>query len=77
LIDIPVEIDEETATRPMVRVPELDAAARRGDFTEVELSYSMAQAVNEACRCLRCDVGRRPEDALQDTDMQPAGVQHG
>ncbi|HHW07343.1 MAG TPA: hypothetical protein GXX34_07405, partial [Clostridia bacterium] len=28
---------------------------RLGGFAEVELGYTEEQAVQEACRCLRCD----------------------
>jgi len=76
-IDIPAEVDEDIISRPMTRVPELDAAARRGDFSEVELTYTLAEAVAEACRCLRCDFYSDWHGTDRDEDMQPASGQHG
>jgi NADH-quinone oxidoreductase subunit F len=54
-IEIPFVIDEETEERPQAGMPELGAAERRQSFVEVELGYSRAEAIKEACRCLRCD----------------------
>ncbi|MRR35299.1 FAD-binding protein, partial [bacterium] len=53
-IEIPFEVDEVIET-PKAAMPELKAAKRIADFTEVELGYSKAVAIKEACRCLRCD----------------------
>jgi len=55
-IDIPFEIDEETEECPQAVMPEMDAVERRSTFDEVELGFSLEQAVEEAKRCLRCDV---------------------
>ena len=55
-IEIPFEIDEETEEQPQAKMPELDSAKRRTNFSEVELGFSPEIAVEEAKRCLRCDV---------------------
>lgn len=54
-IDIPFEIDEELEEQPQEKMPELDPAQRIVGFAEVELGYSIEQAIKEATRCLRCD----------------------
>jgi pyruvate/2-oxoglutarate dehydrogenase complex dihydrolipoamide dehydrogenase (E3) component len=53
----PVElgIDEATSLeRP--KIPSLTVDKRTGSFQEVELGFSKEQAINEAKRCLRCDL---------------------
>jgi len=55
-IEIPLEIDEETEEQPQAKMPELDNTERRSTFDEVELGYTLETAVEEAKRCLRCDV---------------------
>ena len=35
---------------------ELHAAERKQSFIEVELGFTLEEAVKEATRCLRCDV---------------------
>ncbi len=37
-------------------MPELHGADRKQSFIEVELGFTMEEAVKEATRCLRCDV---------------------
>jgi len=54
-IDIPLIIDEESAEAPQTPMPELDGATRTLSFAEVELGFSIDDAVKEATRCLRCD----------------------
>jgi NADH-quinone oxidoreductase subunit F len=54
-IDIPLTIDEESAEAPQMKMPELDARARKLSFVEVELGFTREDAVQEAIRCLRCD----------------------
>jgi NADH-quinone oxidoreductase subunit F len=52
-----VEISIEEATeleRP--KIPCISVEQRRGSFKEVELGFTKEQAVNEAKRCLRCDL---------------------
>jgi NADH-quinone oxidoreductase subunit F len=36
-------------------MPEMSASRRKKNFAEVELGFKKADAVKEACRCLRCD----------------------
>ncbi|MBN2489909.1 MAG: FAD-dependent oxidoreductase [Planctomycetes bacterium] len=48
------------ADRRRVPAPALDPAERRAGFAEVEQRYTDAQAVEEACRCLDCDLERDP-----------------
>jgi len=55
-IEIPFEIDEDSEERPQAAMPELDSQARRSNFDEVELGFSLEAAIEEAKRCLRCDV---------------------
>ena len=54
-IDIPLIIDEEGEEAPQGKMPELHGAERKISFVEVELGFSMENAVKEAARCLRCD----------------------
>jgi NADH-quinone oxidoreductase subunit F len=54
-IDVPLVIDEETIEAPQTAMPEMSAARRKKSFAEVELGFKKADAVKEACRCLRCD----------------------
>jgi NADH-quinone oxidoreductase subunit F len=54
-IDVPLVIDEETIEAPQLAMPEMSAARRKKSFAEVELGFKKADAVKEACRCLRCD----------------------
>ncbi|MFA5179921.1 MAG: FAD-dependent oxidoreductase [Syntrophales bacterium] len=54
-IDIPLIIDEEGEEAPQGKMPELHGAERKTSFVEVELGFSMEDAVKEAARCLRCD----------------------
>lgn len=55
-IDIPFEIDEDSEERPQAKMPEMDSIERRTNFDEVELGYVLEEAIEEAKRCLRCDV---------------------
>ncbi len=54
-IDIPLIIDEEGEEAPQGKMPELHGPERKTSFVEVELGFSMEDAVKEAARCLRCD----------------------
>ena len=54
-IAIPFEIDEESVEQPQAAMPELEAVLRKINFDEVELGYSIEEAIKEAARCLRCD----------------------
>jgi NADPH-dependent glutamate synthase beta subunit-like oxidoreductase len=55
-IQIPYEIDAEVKERPQAAMPEVSPAARKKDFREVEMGYTLETAQAEARRCLRCDV---------------------
>lgn len=48
--------EEGFAYKQRVEMPMLPVEKRRGNFTEVELGFSEEQAVEEAKRCLRCDL---------------------
>ncbi|HAJ26239.1 MAG TPA: hydrogenase, partial [Syntrophus sp. (in: bacteria)] len=54
-IDIPLIIDEEGEEAPQGKMRELHGPERKTSFVEVELGFSMEEAVKEAARCLRCD----------------------
>ncbi len=54
-IEIPFIIDEEAVEAPQARMPELHGPDRKRNFKEVELGYLRDIAIQEACRCLRCD----------------------
>ncbi|MEQ8160268.1 MAG: FAD-dependent oxidoreductase, partial [Smithellaceae bacterium] len=55
IIDVPLVIDEESIEAPQMAMPEMEAALRKASFAEVELGFSVEDAIKEACRCLRCD----------------------
>jgi NADH-quinone oxidoreductase subunit F len=48
--------EDELVTADRVEIPELDAASRHHNHSEVELSLSAGDATREARRCLRCDL---------------------
>jgi NADH-quinone oxidoreductase subunit F len=54
-IEIPFIIDEETVEAPQAKMPEMHGPERKRNFKEVELGYLREVAIQEACRCLRCD----------------------
>ncbi|MEX1313105.1 MAG: hypothetical protein AB1Z38_02950, partial [Desulfotignum sp.] len=56
LIEIPFEVDEEIVEQPRAKIGELAPALRCNGFEEVELGYDRDTAMNEARRCIRCDV---------------------
>ena len=51
-----IEFDEEQEERRRVQVPMRPAPQRRADFEQAEMGYSEELAVEEAGRCLRCDL---------------------
>ncbi len=55
-IEIPPLIEEETLEMQRVPVREAEVSLRTKDFQEVELGYSMEDALKEARRCVRCDI---------------------
>jgi len=54
-IVIPLIIDEEGEEAPQGKMPELHGPERKASFVEVEIGFSMEDALKEAARCLRCD----------------------
>ncbi|MBP1707711.1 MAG: hydrogenase, partial [Chloroflexi bacterium] len=50
---------EETGEKPRPVMPELSPKRRKTSFKQVELGYSTEKAVEEAKRCLRCDLEER------------------
>jgi NADH-quinone oxidoreductase subunit F len=55
-IVIPFVLDEENPETPQTKMPELHGKDRKQSFVEVELGFTIEEAVKEATRCLRCDV---------------------
>jgi NADH-quinone oxidoreductase subunit F len=55
-IEIPMVAEEETKETPRVCIPELACLERIKGFREVELGLSKQEALEEASRCLRCDI---------------------
>jgi NADH-quinone oxidoreductase subunit F len=55
VIAIPFEVDEDPEEQPQASMPELNPSERKSDYREVELGYSVEEALAEAQRCLRCD----------------------
>jgi NADPH-dependent glutamate synthase beta subunit-like oxidoreductase len=55
-IVIPFVLDEENPEAPQTKMPELHGLERKQSFIEVELGFTMEEAIQEATRCLRCDV---------------------
>jgi NADH-quinone oxidoreductase subunit F len=55
--DIPMEIQEESAEAPAMRMKQIPADFRKRSFAEVEQGYEAWQATAESNRCLRCDIG--------------------
>jgi NADH-quinone oxidoreductase subunit F len=51
---------EEETWEPQIRqeIPRLPAEERKGSFKETELAFSEEKAIQEAKRCLRCDLER-------------------
>jgi NADH-quinone oxidoreductase subunit F len=57
-IEVPFIVDEDSPECPQARMPELEPAIRKNGFSEVELGFTREIALNEACRCMRCDGGQ-------------------
>jgi NADH-quinone oxidoreductase subunit F len=55
------EMVEESEERPRVPIPERPVSERLSDGGEVEIGYSEEQALQEAGRCLRCDLEEQEE----------------
>jgi len=57
IVEATTEVEEETwEAQPRLEVPTLPAEERKGSFEEIELSFSEEKAIQEAKRCLRCDL---------------------
>jgi NADH-quinone oxidoreductase subunit F len=56
LIEIPGLAEAQTASKPKSSMPEADPSERKADFREVELGFAPASALEEACRCLQCNI---------------------
>jgi NADH-quinone oxidoreductase subunit F len=48
--------DEETREKARIRASEITMSKRKTSFKEVTLTYSADEAIEEASRCLRCDL---------------------
>ena len=48
--------DEETREKARIRASEIAMSQRKASFKEITLTYSPEEAVEEASRCLRCDL---------------------
>jgi NADPH-dependent glutamate synthase beta subunit-like oxidoreductase len=57
--------DEEVKALKKPEMPAMPVAERCESFKEVELGYTEAGAMNEAKRCLRCDLEREEEAAVE------------
>ncbi|MDQ1330193.1 MAG: NADH-quinone oxidoreductase subunit [Thermodesulfobacteriota bacterium] len=55
-IVIPGLPEAQTESKPRVSMPEADPAQRKTDFREVELGFTSGAALEEAGRCLRCNL---------------------
>ena len=55
-IEIPFVLDEDNPEAPQTKMPEVHGHERKRSFLEVELGFTVEDAVKEAKRCLRCDV---------------------
>jgi len=48
--------DEEIQEKPRIRAAEIAVSRRKKSFVEVKSTYSPDEAMEEAARCLRCDL---------------------
>ncbi len=55
-IVIPFVLDEDNPEAPQTKMPELHGPDRKKSFIEVELGFTLEDAIKESKRCLRCDV---------------------
>jgi NADH-quinone oxidoreductase subunit F len=55
MLVIPLVIDEETLESKQTMISELHGVERKQGFLEVEMGFTMEEALTEAARCLRCD----------------------
>ncbi|MBU2575037.1 MAG: FAD-dependent oxidoreductase, partial [Elusimicrobia bacterium] len=71
---VPAEEIKEDAKRAHPRT--LSVQSRKGNFAEVEMTFTMAEAVQETRRCLRCDLEftQQPKEKEQEAVADKAGV---
>jgi NADH-quinone oxidoreductase subunit F len=62
-VDTYVDPDAEPAPYSREDLRTIDAERRRYNFDEVELPWCEQVAIRQACRCLRCDYGKRSQAA--------------
>jgi NADH-quinone oxidoreductase subunit F len=58
-IDVPFDPDADPGNEPREKPNTIPVERRRYNFDEVELPWTEPVAVRQACRCLRCDYGKR------------------
>jgi NADH-quinone oxidoreductase subunit F len=51
--------DAEPSDVPREKLNLISVERRRNNFAEVEQPWSEPVAIRQACRCLRCDYGKR------------------
>jgi NADH-quinone oxidoreductase subunit F len=56
VMEIPGFREAQTESKPKSFMPEADPAVRKTDFREVELGFAPGAALEEACRCLQCNL---------------------
>jgi NADH-quinone oxidoreductase subunit F len=59
--DVP-PTEEETSLKARVSYTEIPLADRKTSFQEAAVGYTVKEAVEEACRCLRCDIKMEGDD---------------
>jgi NADH-quinone oxidoreductase subunit F len=70
----PVKLPEETTLRMRAETPRAPAEWRRRNFSEVEVSLSVEEATQEACRCLRCDLEFTQSKAVVEVCVASGGA---
>ena len=50
------EEEESWEAQPRLEIPKLPAEERKNNFDEIELAFSSEKSIQEASRCLRCDL---------------------
>jgi len=67
----PVELDQDIVSSERAETPRAPAEWRKRNFAEVEVSFSIREATQEAYRCLRCDLEftRPKEDEVKDQEI--------
>jgi NADH-quinone oxidoreductase subunit F len=58
-LDVQFDPDAEPSSEPREKPNVLPMAQRHCNFNEVELAWTEPTAIRQACRCLRCDYGKR------------------